>query len=328
MKTLTGFLRGLGPGAERPGVAASSSSAPRPSSSSRTSSARVPTGRASRDAVPRQPIARLRHHVGRTPRVLWALGLVALVVVVGVWMQRFLFHSNYFVIQDWQVEGTQRLAPDEVRLLAAGTTDAEPLLNLIQFSPRAAEARLLEHPVIRGAQVRRVFPHRVVVTIDERRQTALHPGAQTTWLVDDDGVLFAEATPAELLDPALPILTVAAELTSTPRAVGDRLPDEFHTMARLYLATMDEARSRLSDEVAELHWDPATGLALVLNSGTRLRCGWLPPSETLPKAEALWARWGAMPNADYADLRLDSHVAWKPLVAPAPVKSASSKRHP
>lgn len=324
MKTLMGLIR-KAVGRSGGGPAAAPAAHARPSSSSRASSARVATAHVSRDAVPRQPIERLRHHMRRTPRVLWALGTLIVVVVLGVWMQKFLFESQYFTIQDWQIHGTQRLLPEDVRRLAAGNAPDDPSLNLLRYSPRAAEARLLEHPVIRDAEVHRVFPHRVVVSIDERRQTALHPGPQKTWLVDDDGVLFAEAHATELLDTALPILTVADD-TTTPRAVGDRLPAEFHALARLYLATLAEARSPLADEIAELHWDNATGLELVLNAGTRLRCGWLPPAETLPKAEALWSRWGAMPNADYADLRLDSHVAWKPLLAPTPVKQTGARR--
>lgn len=327
MKPLSGLVAGLRSLAGGRGAAAPPPAAPpRASSSSRTSSSRISSTRlASRDAVPRAPMARLRHHVNRTPRLLWGLvGLVAL-IVAGVWMHHFLFYSNYFVIQEWEIAGTQRLSHEEVRLLAAGTNDDDSVLNLISYSPSDAEARLLEHPVIRDAHVRRVFPHRVRVTIEERRQTALHPGPQKTWLVDDEGALFAEATAAEFLDPALPIFTIADDST-TPRNVGDHLPAEFHALARLYITTMEEAHSHLRDEIAEVHWDAATGLSLVLNSGTRLRCGWLPPADTLPKAEALWSRWGAMPNADYADLRLDSHVAWKPLMVPTPTKQASVRK--
>lgn len=277
----------------------------------------------SRDAVPRNAMARARFSLERLPRLRrisggrWiaiAAGIGALVGTSALF-RAFLLESEYFEVREWPVENVQRLPPEEVVALARGG-DVDWPINLFAFEPGEAVEKLKSHPVIRDAKVWREPPGTVRMMVQERRQRAvfLAPGGRGL-LADMDGVLFAEATTEEMLDRELLLLTTASTMHVN---VGDRLPEDLVARALEYHGTLRNSVSPLADQVSEYHWSEELGLVLVMRSGARLICGRLRPEETLFKAEGLLDKYPRLRGISSADLRVDSHVPWMPVPTPTP----------
>ncbi|MDK2970780.1 MAG: cell division protein FtsQ [Candidatus Sumerlaeota bacterium] len=285
-------------------------------STSRASGVRLPVPR---DPVPRAPVERLRYYGKRFPaRALTMMGIVAAFVLVYL-LADFTMRSGYFTITEWETYGLRRLNEDDIRALATGAANQDEI-NLVTFNVRDAEQRLASHPSIYHARVRKAYPNRVEVLVYERREEAVLVTSTGAYLADIDGVLFARASGRELLDSRLPLLTVPDTMTFE---AGDHLPSEFFDAALVYAGVFDNELGSLAGMLSEIHWDPGTGLTLILRDGTRLLCGTLPPAETLPKWEALREKIGGPGRIDYADLRLDTDLPWKPY---APAVTAVARR--
>ncbi len=223
---------------------------------------------------------------------------------------QYLFTSEYFVVKEWEVIGNDRLNPDEACMLAGRLPETS--LHALKYDTHEAVEHLTAHPAIHHAEVHKVLPHRIQIILYERREEALVITNTGAFLTDAEGVLFASATANDMMNTTLPIFTAPEEQTYQ---LGETLAPEFIDNAFLYAETLKRVPSSPLASYSEIHWEPGRGITLILRGGTRLVCGELPPEATLPKAEALDEKIGGIESVDYADLRLDSHIPWKPLEA-------------
>lgn len=267
-----------------------------------------------REPVPKPLGARTLHYLQKIPRnlpvVLSTLGVIAF----GAVFLQYLFHSSYFNVRHWEIVGSERLNEELVRALVS---DGVEEIALLQFSTEDALARLTGHPVVHHAYVRKLYPDGLQVVLQERRPRALLVCTGGAFLVDIEGVLIERASHADLLKPELPILT-----SSQAWEIGDRLPEHFIGPALLYVETLGEAISPLAGQLSEIHWSSEQGITLYLLGGTRLVCGGLAPRETLPRAAALASKLGGLGAVDYADLRLENDLPWRPFPVPAQQQAA------
>jgi hypothetical protein len=81
--------------------------------------------------------------------------------------------------------------------------------SIWQASPQVLEARLEAQAAIASAEVRRLLPDRVRVTVRERRPRAILRAGDGLFLVDRSGVVVDAATPAQAGE--LPIVTIDTE---------------------------------------------------------------------------------------------------------------------
>lgn len=135
----------------------------------------------------RRPAARRGRRL-RLPgrRVLIAVLLAA--AVLGGFAAWALYGSNWLRVEQVAVSGTDVLDADEV-LDAARISEDVPMATV---DTDAVEARLAaELPRIDSVDVDRVWPHRVEVTVTERRPAVLLRKGESFVEVDDEGVRFA-----------------------------------------------------------------------------------------------------------------------------------------
>ena len=100
------------------------------------------------------------------------------------------------VIADVAVEGRHRAAPDAI-LAALGARRGAPILAV---DPATAKARLEALPWIRSANVTRLLPNQLLVSIVERVPMALWRRGNRLELVDRDGVVLTAARPGDFAD--------------------------------------------------------------------------------------------------------------------------------
>lgn len=154
------------------------------------------TGRAPRQNVSRRAAAaRRRVWLGRLAGVLWALTVSAGVVFVSfffVFVHDLLTQSEHFKARQVHIEGGQRL---DARTLAA-VAGVRPGVNVLSVNLTAARKRLLAHPWIAEAEVRREIPATLSIRIREHVPAAVVEMGKK-FLLNTNGEIFKEWEPAD-----------------------------------------------------------------------------------------------------------------------------------
>ncbi len=152
----------------------------------------------------------------------WRIGvpLVALVLVVlSYGLLQGPFHTvldgiRPFRIHEVKISGCVITSPNELRKFA----DISYELNMLTLDPGRIKRKLLEHPWIAKAALRRIWPDRLAVTVTEYHPVAIVSGGageeDGLRYMDSKGTIFARVRPGQDLD--FPVITgldsVAAEV--------------------------------------------------------------------------------------------------------------------
>lgn len=188
---------------------------------------------------------------GRGRGGIVVLGLVLLGVVVGTVALR----SALFEVRRVEVRGNGRLAPAEVRGLAADARGRNLWLLALDDVARSVET----HPWIARAEVRRDLPSTLVVEIEERIPVA--------WVADPDGGAAVAADGVVVQRRA-----DGAGLVAIGEVDGIEEPGSLTGAPRQSLRVVASLPPRIRREVAEasLHGE---GVILRLRSGARVLYG-------------------------------------------------------
>lgn len=133
----------------------------------------------------------------RTRSALVALAVLAVLVALE--------RSPLVAIEQVEVVGTERLAPEEVLEHAA----VELGSSSVRLRPAEVEARVAALPLVRSASVRRLDPLTVRVEVVERAPVLRVEGRDAAVLLDRDGVVVDEAAGEDL--PVVRIAETAPE---------------------------------------------------------------------------------------------------------------------
>lgn len=210
-----------------------------------------------------------------------ALATALAALLAGPPLLRVVRHHPYFAVREVVVRGNRRLAPDDIRRIAG----VEPGISVWDVDDRRAEARLLEDPWVRWAQVRRHLPHRVVVRVREARPAAI-------LALESPAALYFVSAPARIVAPVgeedardFPYLSGIAQADLTgAKAFG---PQAIRQALRLLRVA---ARS---GPISEVHVDRTRGLTLLpVAPPIPIEIGWGRFADKLgriPPVMALWA---------------------------------------
>lgn len=208
--------------------------------------------------------ALLRRIAGSLAR-LTAVAVAIFAVGWCAWgVHHFATTSPHLAIETIEIRGQVRASPAEIeRLLGIARGENILLAQLDQ-----GEARILQHPWIKRAQVRRSFPQGLEVEVLEREAVALVDLGHL-YLVDGGGELFKRAIAGDPLD--LPVITgISREAwIERPMEAQERIEDVLSVLDTYAQSSVAE-RERLS----EIHCDPLEGFTLYLGDrGPAVRLG-------------------------------------------------------
>jgi cell division protein FtsQ len=147
--------------------------------------------------------------------VTWLAPCLAVVVLLGGGIFWFIRDHSAFHIVAVRVYGAEHVPQPELIQLAQINRD----MSLLRLNLERVRMRLMQHPWIRDALVRRAYPNELEVIVYERRPSAVLESG-SGYLIDGEGYLLSQATPAEVA--SLPRLV--AKLSHTP-SMGERLTD-------------------------------------------------------------------------------------------------------
>ncbi len=127
-------------------------------------------------------------------------GLLLLFSLGLIFVHDFLTQWNYLNARDIRIEGQRRLSRGEILSQAQiGNSD-----NILAINLAMARARLLSHPWIAEADIRRDFPATIAIRIREHQAVAVIDLGREL-LIDEEGEIFKEKVAGESMD--LPVIT-------------------------------------------------------------------------------------------------------------------------
>lgn len=203
-----------------------------------------------------------------------AILAIVLVTAAGAAVYSWLGHSRLFSVRDIDMNRCAYVTRDEV----AGILSGVPQGNIWSLSSRDIGRRLLSHPWVRSVSVRKAFPDRLVVRIEERKPLAM-VNLDALYYVDDQGTIFKRLTAH---DPKnFPIVTgfSRADLTARDAVTLQNL------RRTLELLRCTES-GVLRQNVSEVHFDAQEGYTLVTrDSGLQLKIGMMEFREAMRRVE-------------------------------------------
>lgn len=190
----------------------------------------------------------------------------------------FVFENAYFSVREIQVRGGEKVGGNEI-VAMAGLRHG---MNIWEIEPVAIEKKVARHPWVRRALVRREFPRRVVIEVEERRPKAVVALGQL-YYVDADGVIFKEVAAGETAD--LPLLTGlrADQLGAASPALRGRIQEA---------VWVGDLIAKDAGALSEIHFDES-GRLVIYTTGfpVALKLGWGDWDAKLKRLDRVLALW-------------------------------------
>ena len=196
----------------------------------------------------------------------------------AVAVRGFVIENPYFSVREIQVRAGKTIGGTEI-VAMAGLRHG---MNIWNLEPAAIEQRIARHPAVRRVVVRREFPRRVVIEVEERTPKAI-VAAGKLYYVDAEGVLFREVGKGENIQ--FPLLTGlrADQFATSNRAMRLKLQD---AMRLGDLMTQD------SHVLSEIHFDSAERVVLYTTSyPVALRMGWGDWDDKIKRLDRVLGLW-------------------------------------
>jgi cell division protein FtsQ len=216
---------------------------------------------------------------GRIPVRQWlpvaaALLVLLLVGSAGAAVYSWLGRSAIFSVRVVDMNPCEHVSGDEISGILKGVAGG----NIWSLSKEEIGRRLQSHPFVREVVVRKSFPDKLVVNIEEREPFAMI-NLDALYYVDDQGTIFKRLTAYDAKDK--PILTgfsrddLAAKDTVTIRNLKKTIDLLRHAES-----------GSLSRNISEVHFDAQDGYTLVTRDfGLQLKIGLMDFDEAMRRVE-------------------------------------------
>jgi len=200
------------------------------------------------------------------------------IIATAASLRDFVLESRYFSVREIQVRGSDKVSGSEIVAIAG----LHRGMSIWKVDLPAIEKNVARHPWVRRALVRREFPHRIIIDVEERVPRAI-VALRKLYYVDADGVLFKEVGADENVQ--YPLLTGfrAEDLSAPNPAVRRRIKDAIR---------LGDLMARRSHLLSEIHFDAPDRLVVYTTDfPVPLRMGWGKWEDKLQRMERLMALW-------------------------------------
>jgi cell division septal protein FtsQ len=230
---------------------------------------------------------------------------VTTLVVVGQRTLAAISSSPFFDLSEIVVQGTCLVDEGEISAFL------RPLIGRSVFSLNLwLVARTVEtHPVVKRTTVRRLLPHSVAVTIEERQPLALLVLDERPYGIDEEGVLLPPFEPS--VQPNLPLLSGwQANPADGPPRIGESLSSESIAAAIRFLKEVEAFDPLMVFEISEVRMDESASVTFYLaEQGIKVVVGKGDFPEKIAGLKAVLSELGANLGAvRYIDLRFQGQV--------------------
>jgi cell division protein FtsQ len=228
---------------------------------------------------------------------LYILIFVGLFFVGHQWYAVFL-EDAFFQVKEVEVKGCRKISEKTILSLAK----IEGMPNLFNLPLKEISDRVEAHPWVEHVRVRKVFPNRVLIHIEERKPMAILQ-LEEPFYIDSKGVIFSRVGDQDGYD--FPFLT------GLNRQAFDKEPGVAKPLiakALEFLKIVDQEMASPLKEVSEIRMERVFGIRCFTKSGgVEVRMGWDQYEEKLRRLSLIWSdlqKKGISPGSiDCSDLR-------------------------
>jgi len=210
---------------------------------------------------------------------LQLLGLV-LFLFVAHWVYVHLLEDPCFRVREIEVEGGRKIPKETLLSLAV----IEGMPNLFSVKLKEVIKRLETHPWIEQVRVRKVFPNKILIQIEERKPVAIIQ-MEDLYYIDAKGEIFSPVGEGDGYNYPY--------LTGLSRGVLEKDPTEAKRLIAKALEILRiEGQEKLPplEEISEIHMEKAFGIqCFTKTGGVEVRMGWEDFGEKLAKLSLIWA---------------------------------------
>jgi len=223
--------------------------------------------------------------------LLWCGGLFAMVIlavaayrlsdplaITAASLRDFILDNRYFSVREIQVRGGDKVSGNEIVTIAG----LHQGMSVWKVDLPAIEKKIGKHPWVRRVLVRREFPHRIIIDVEERVPRAI-VALRKLYYVDTDGVVFKEVDPNE--NVKYPLLTGlrAEEVSGSNPAMRKRIQDAIR---------LGDLMAQRAHSISEIHFDAPDRLVVYTTDfPIPLHMGWGNWDDKLERMDRLMSLW-------------------------------------
>jgi len=234
----------------------------------------------------------------RAVRTAFQLLLVFFSLFIGHWVYVRLLEDPLFRVREVEVEGCRRIARETILSL----TNMEGMPNLFTVSLRKVAEPLESHPWIEHVGVRKVFPNKILVQIEERKPIAILQ-LEDLYYIDTKGVIFSPVGDRDGHDYPF--------LTGLTRQLLEREPVEAKGLIMKGLELLRIAEKEMGSflqDISEIHMEKNYGIKCFTRAeGVEVRMGLEYFEEKLKRLSPIWEdlqkRGFSVASIDCSDLK-------------------------
>jgi cell division protein FtsQ len=218
--------------------------------------------------------------VKKAIRVALQLLLLSFFLFVSHWIYVHLLGDSYFRVREVEVEGGRKI-PKETLL---SLTVMEGMPNLFSVRLKEVVKRLESHPWIEQVRVRKVFPDKILIQIDERKPMAIVQ-LDELYYIDTKGEIFSSVGDRDEYNYPY--------LTGLTRRVLEKDPVEAKRLiakALEFLRIVGQEKLPPLGEISEIHMEEAFGIHCFTKAeGVEIKMGWEDFGEKLRRLSLIWS---------------------------------------
>jgi cell division septal protein FtsQ len=216
----------------------------------------------------------------KTIRIAFYLLLLSFFLFTGHCLYVYLLGDPLFRVREVEIEGYRKISKET--LLSLITLEGMP--NLFTVRLKEVSKRLESHPWIDHVKVRKVFPHKILIQVVERKPIAILQ-LEELYYIDTQGVIFSSV--GERDEYNYPFLTgLTREVLEKDPAEANRLI----TKALELLRIADQEKVSPLEEISEVHMEKTFGVhCFTQTEGLEVRMGWDHFGEKLKRLSLIWS---------------------------------------
>ena len=218
--------------------------------------------------------------VKKAIRVAFQLLLLFFFLFMGHWVYGHLLGDPHFRVREVEVEGSRKMTKET--LLSLTMTEGMP--NLFSVNLQKVVKRLESHPWIEQVRVRKVFPDKILIQVEERKPMAIIQLGEL-YYIDTQGEIFSPVGDKDEYNYPY--------LTGMDRQFLEKDPVEAKrliTKALELLKIVEQEKRSPLKELSEIHMERTFGIQCFTKAeGVEVRMGWDQFGEKMERLSLIWS---------------------------------------
>lgn len=223
---------------------------------------------------------RFQRIVIKAIRLAFQLLLLSFFLFIVHWVYVHLLGDPFFRVKEVEMAGGQKI-PKETLLSLTAT---EGISNLFSVKSKEIVKRLESHPWIEQVSVRKIFPNKILIQVEEKKPMAIIQ-LEELYYIDTKGEIFAPVGDKDEYN--YPYLT---GLTRQGLEKDPVKAKRLITKALELLRMKNQGKNFAFEEISEIYMEEIFGIHFFTKAeGVEIKMGWEDFDEKLKRLSLIWS---------------------------------------